>query len=185
MSDFDEIIARYQEPFDKLNAHIYNHTANEDARLVAWWMHLQESGDIERVIAPDSQRLPDFFTLFKHPTALLYAISNKTLDFAAWFVPFSSTMQYRTAIGSLWTHANIRGKRRAYQLTYLVYSLAFEFYSAIFGMTWQPALLDIHQKLGYNVVGCVPRLYDKEHVYFVHLTRENFYNSRFAKIGGK
>jgi hypothetical protein len=86
------------------------------------------------------------------------------------------------AYAGLWLSPANRNSRRALSFTAVAYSLAFEFYDAILGMTWQADLLEEHTKLGYDVIGCIPKMNDEPYVYIVHLTREAFYQSRLYSV---
>lgn len=76
----------------------------------------------------------------------------------------------------------MRGTRKQLTLTRLTYQFAFEFVDNILGTTWQEKLLTVHQKLGYVIVGAIPGLFGHAVVYYVHLTKERFKNSRIMQI---
>jgi len=183
MIDVEKIFDKYRPTFEALNARVYSAQESEDTLLLRWWIRLQESGDIDRLITPDAHRLSTFLGIFRMPTTMFYGLDNyNSIDNAAWFTPVDDTSKHRMAYAAVWCRPNIRGKRRQFHFTTLVYSLIFEFYDALLGMTWQSSLLDIHKKLGYNIIGCIPGLYDQPHCYVVHLKREDFFNSRVMKI---
>jgi len=179
INDANTIFERYKPQFDALNALIYSQSPAEDLIMLRWWIHLTETGDMQRLITPKSRRLPAFLSVFKFPTALIYSLDAMgEIDNAFWATPEDDHIAYC----GLWCREDVRGKRRQFDFTSFVYTFAFEFYSALLGTTWQADLLDIHQKLGYNVIGCIPKLYDEDFVYIVHLTREAFQASHLAKV---
>ena len=183
ITDANVIFERYKPHFESLNALIYSQSPIEDLLMLRWWIHLNETGDINRLILPDSRRLSPFLNVFKLPTALIYSRNPAgEIDNAFWASPVDGISKHKAAYCGLWCRPDTRGKRRQFDFVAFVYSFAFEFYTALLGMTWQPDLLDLHQKLGYNVVGCIPNLYDEDFLYVVHLTREAFQSSRFMQV---
>jgi len=183
MMDANTLFEKYRPQFERLNARIYTAQTYEDTLLLRWWITLHETGDIHRLILPDSHRLSAFMNIFKHPTAMLYSLApDNTIDNAAWFAPIDEVSKHRAAYGAMWCAPPCRGTHKQMDFGAFAYSLAFEVHDAILGMTWQPELIDIHLKLGYNVVGVIPHLHDKENVFIVHLTRERFMSSRFMQI---
>lgn len=173
-----EIIERYKPVFDQHNLHIYCGKPDEDLMILRWWMKLHESGDMERLIIPDSHNLKGFFGVFAQPTALIYQVLKGEITHAGWYKPVEGTAKTRNAYAGLWCSDTIRGTRTQGHALVTTYTLAFEFYDAILGLTWQKDLLEEHEKMGYTVVGCIPNMYDKPYCYQVHLTRDNFFKSR-------
>lgn len=176
-----EISKQYQPLLEAINAKVYSSSLGEDILLLRWWMELTESGVINKLILPDARRLSEFMRVFSQPTTLVYSLNRSGIESAAWFSPLDSTSKHRVAYAGLYSSLP-KSKRFTLDFVYLTYSLAFEFYDALVGITWQPDLLDAHKKLGYNVVGCVPNLYDQPFIYEVHLTCEAFKASRLYKI---
>lgn len=183
ITDANVIFERYKPHFDSLNALIYSQSPAEDLLMLRWWIHLNETGDINRLMLPDARRLSPFLNVFKWPLALIYSLDkHNEIDNAFWAAPNDGMSKHKAAYCGIWCRADRRGKRHQFDFTAFVYTFAFEFYEVLLGMTWQPDLLDIHQKLGYSIVGCVPKLYDEDFLYIVHLTRENFNASRFMQV---
>ena len=184
MINHAEIVERYRGAFTQLNAFLYVNNRNEDRLLLDWWITLQETNDIERLLTPDTYRLPAFYNLFAPPTVLIYSLSPQgNIDNAIWITPVDNTSKHRAGYLGLWCAPNIRGTRRQYNFARTAYSFAFEFIDAIIGLTWQPAILDTHTKMGYKIVGTLPNLYDKPIVFMVHLTKADFFSSRFYLVG--
>ena len=182
----NEIFERYKADFESLNARIYSCNAAEDILMLRWWIHLNESGDINRLVLPDVRRLSPFLNVFKFPTALIYSLNaNGEINNVFWASSVDSISKHKAAYCGLWCRANARGKHHHLSFVAFVYTFAFEFYDALLGLTWQSNLLDSHRKLGYNIVGCIPNLHDEDFIYIVHLTRENFQSSRLMKVSQK
>ena len=181
MIDLEAIVSRYKPHLDANNMHIYASQPHEDFLLLKWWMKLQETGDIERLIIPESRPLKSFFKVYAQPTVLIYAYNDGEITQAMWASPADQTAQHHVAYTGVWCVESQRGTMKQLNFTATAYSLIFEFYHAFLGITWQQDLLDVHIKLGYDIVGCVPNLHDQPFCYLVHLTREKFLNSRLYK----
>ena len=180
------IVEKYKVQMNALSAMIYSRLPKEDLMLLRFWMLLHETSEVHDLILPDSYALAPFIQLFQPPVAVIYAVDAQgELDNVAWFAAVDPMAKHQVAHGATYTRANVRGTKRHLHFTYLAYSLAFEFYDAILGTTWQPDLLKIHSKIGYNVVGCVPNMHDKAQLYYVHLTKDAFINSRLYKVATK
>jgi len=54
-------------------------------------------------------------------------------------------------------------------------------YPVLMGVTKQENLLDAHRKLGYNVMGKMPAIFDGEDAWVVYITREMF-NARATHL---
>lgn len=186
ISKAQEIFERYKANFDALNAFIYSQSSTEDLIMLRWWMHLSETGDINRLMLPEARRLSSFLNTFKLPTTLIYSLdSENNICSAFWASQVDGVSKHRAAYCGVWTRADLRGRRFQFDFNLFAYTFTFEFYDALLGMTWQQDLLDLHQKLGYSIVGCIPNLHDEDFVYIVHLTREAFQSSRPSQIGRK
>ena len=186
ISKAQEIFERYKANFSALNAVIYSQNPTEDLIMLRWWMCLSETGDINKLVLPETRRLPAFLATFKFPTAFIYSLdSANDICSAFWTSPVDGISKHRAAYCGIWTRIDLRGKRFQFDFNLFVYTFAFEFYDALLGMTWQQDLLDLHQKLGYSIVGCIPNLHDEDFVYIVHLTHKAFQSSRLSQVGRK
>lgn len=184
--DVKQILDQYKEQFKEINAFIYTHNPNEEIFLLRWWMHLQETGDIKKLIKPSSHSVDSFFHLFSYPTTLIYSLDKDgEINNAAWVSPDDEKAIKKTAYSGAWTREDTRGTKLQYKFIRTFYSLSFEFFDSLLGITWQKELLDLHIKLGYTVVGCIPDYYDQPYCYIIRLTGGEFKNSRFYKVGGK
>ena len=181
-ADILSTFERYRPNFEALRLCVYGSTAAEDMLLLRWWLALNESGDIEKLITPEHRRLASFLQIFQPPTVTFYSLSpSGEIDFLAWFRDPSG----ESIFCGIWLAPSIRGSRRSISLVQNVYSLVFEFYSSILGATWQPDLLQLHQKIGYAVVGNFKNFMGQDLVYLVQLTREDWRNSRLMQMGRK
>lgn len=178
-----EIFDKYKPQFDSLGAIICSQSPAEDLLLLRWWIHLAETGDINRLVFPESRRLSPFLNIFKYPTVLIYSLSPAgEMDNAFWTTPVDGESKHRAAYCAFWTHPDIRGSRRQVNFGAFVHTFTFEFYDALLAMVFQPNLLDLYQKVGYSIVGCIPKIYDEDFLYIMHLTREAFDSSRLVQV---
>ena len=103
MLDIKEIFEKYRLTFEEMNIRVYAARENEDIFLLRWWLHLQETGDIQRLIAPDAHRLLDFMKIFRFPTTFFYGLdNNNNIDNAAWFTPVDDISKHRVAHSGIW-----------------------------------------------------------------------------------
>lgn len=177
-----EVFSRYEQNFAQLNLHVYSHSSAEDILFLRFWMHLNETGDIDKLITPDSKRLPQFLNVFQLPTVTFYGLSESgEIDFVAWFKEPSG----KSIFGGIWANENLRGSRRLVYLVQNVYALIFEFYETILGATWQSELLQLHTKIGYAVTGNFSDFMGQAIVWLVQLKKNDFFQSRIMQIGRK
>lgn len=177
-----EVFERYRANFSTLSLNIYSSTSREDLLLLRWWFYLSESGDLAKITQPDSRRLSSFLQIFQPPTVTFYGISPfGEIDFVAWFKEPSGN----SIFAGIWTHPSIRSTKRLLYIIQDVYSLVFEFYNSILGITWQPELLQLHTKIGYAITGNFKDFMGQPIVWLTQLTRDEFYNSRLYQLGRK
>lgn len=182
----EQILNKYKDRLVSLNAFIYSRKPAEEMKILSWWMLLNETGDIKKVTKPSARSVDAFFKLFAYPTILIYSLDkNGEIDNTAWIVPDDESSKIKTAYSGAWTREDNRGKLRQYKFIDCFYTFMFEFFDALIGITWQPDLLDLHTKLGYDIVGCIPDYYDHPYCYLLRVTKEKFKNSKFKSVGGK
>ena len=176
-----EILGKYEAYFKKLDLHLYAGTFEEDVLFLKFWISLVETNDIDKLVTPESKRLSQFLATFQRPTITFYSLDiYGRIESLFWFTDPSPP---KTIFCGVWFSPNLRGSKRQIKLAKTIYDLAFEFYDDILGATWQPVILALHTKLGYNIVGNLPNYMGQKIVYLVHLNRESFRASRFYKIG--
>lgn len=160
----------------------YAMTAPEDDLILHWWLGMRESGDIDKLFAPNDQALGNFLSIFRGPgKMLLYAATGSEMHFTAWF---EEVFSGHSAYASFWTSSTKRGTRFQYDCAFAAYSTAFAIWPSLLGITKQPGLLAEHEKFGYIKAGSLPGLFDGESMtYIMYLTQTAFENSRFMNIG--
>jgi hypothetical protein len=182
LDQLEAVYSRYKQNFERLNLHVYTFSKAEDILLIRLWMHLDETGDMEKLIVPDSRNLPQFLNIFQSPAVTFYSLSpSGEIDFICWFREPSG----KSIFSGVWANSVLRGSRRLIFLGQNVYSLVFEFYETILGATWQLDLLQLHLKIGYAVVGNFEKFMDQPVVWLVQLKKEEFFKSRMMQIGRK
>lgn len=154
----------------------YQKTQDEGLKLLVWYEELVSSGDIHNVLFPSSHSLGTFFGLFDR-NILFYGLDEKDkIWFAAWFSPFVGS----SAFMSLWVRKDLRHSKIGSAYTYKVYESAFKIVKVLFGITKQERLLKVHERIGYNVLGKFPLLWDGvEDAWMVSLTKEGFEAGRW------
>jgi hypothetical protein len=110
---------------------------------------------------------------------LIYTVDGEGVSVAAWFEPVISG----TLMG-IWVEPKYRRSREVAQLVGKIYDAALSTYRVILGITKQERLLREHVKVGYEIVGGVPYLYDGETAWMVCLTREGFEKGWWGKRAG-
>lgn len=182
LSSLQQTLEKYSKLFENLNIRIYSQQFNEDLLLFKWWMFLTETGDIKKLVSPDSYRLFPFLSIYQPPAHCIYALDkNGEIDYVLWLRDPQGTAIF----AGVWARENIRSTKRIIKLCLVTYSLTFEFYESILGLTWQLDLLKLHTKIGYNIVGNLANFMHQPNAYFVQLTRSDFQNSPVYRVGGK
>ncbi len=158
---------------------VYKATHEEDILLMHWWLHLNESGDLWRILPCDATKLSSFYKLFASPSILNYVVKDNRIWFAAWIEPAFAN---RAGFLSLWTDATMRHTPTNFRVTQLAYNLALTWFPHIFGITKQADLLDVHVKIGYDIIGQFEKLYDDENdAWIVHIDRDGFDSARLNR----
>lgn len=175
-----------QQQAARLGLQLYTPSAGLDFLFTHLWMDLTETGDLEKIIIPDSRNLAAFLNVFQSPTITTFAVNaQKRIEFLFWARPASAAENEQTMICGTWSAKTLRGKPRQALLTGTIYEFLFANYGYCFGVTWQQDLLKIHAKLGYSVAGFCPSIYGLDNVYLVLLQKDDFYNSRFYAVYSK
>ena len=146
---------------------VYQSTAQEDLLIAGWWYKMLEAGDLDNLFTQDSRTLAALFRLVTPPRAFVYAADARGIWFALWGEPLLGAV----AIG-LWLRPDRRS--RVGTLMFLeTLDWALQQAPVIIGVTKQEKLLRAHRRLGYTVVGAVPRFFDGETGWIVAVTRES------------
>ncbi|MHA2266108.1 MAG: hypothetical protein ACXAEN_27250 [Candidatus Thorarchaeota archaeon] len=176
----------YLEEAKELGLVLYQPCHEYDTALLQWWIHLNETDTFTEVFAESQRSLSKFFRIFEPPNLVVLAFEDNKIWMVVWFTPFGDSPTAATV--SYWCREDKRGEdkrgaRKQLKVTKLLYTMAFNFWDVLLGVTRHEHLLRIHRKLGYNIVGSIPHLMSGESAWVVYLTKENFENSRMYKLG--
>lgn len=136
---------------------VYTPTFDGDLALLAWWLHLGETGDLEKVFGRGVQRLGMFTRQFDPPTELLYAKDDKGWCAAAWTWPLMDGCTF-----SLWVREDIRQTRSAFAFIAEAFQRAFEKYPVVLFVTRSESVLRQAMRFGFKLLGEVPYFFDGE-----------------------
>jgi len=151
---------------------VYDQQNPEHGVLVAqWWARAYENGDLALMATKRSQSLSGFFKMIDAPTILLFECDEQGIWIAGWFEP-----TFDAAFFSLWVRPDKRSKD-ALPVLFTMYDMGFRVWPMIMGVTKQERLLRSHERLGYTVVGKIPKFFDGEDAWLVTLTKEDFYST--------
>ena len=142
-----------------------------DDLLAQWWMRMRDEGELETTLLPSAHALGGFYKIFQAGADLVFEVDDHGIWIAAWAERFMAGAMF-----GLWIRKDKRGKPSTLKKLLEIYDLTFQQgVCAIMGVTRQPTLLPAHRKLGYNIGGKIPGLWDGHDAWFVVLTREDFY----------
>jgi hypothetical protein len=161
------------------NLQTYKPGEQTDLLLATWWAKLHSNGDLFNAFPVSLGNLSSFLLWFRPPNSLIYTVDGEGVSVAAWFEPVISG----TLMG-IWVEPKYRRSREVAQLVGKIYDAALSTYRVILGITKQERLLREHVKVGYEIVGGVPYLYDGETAWMVCLTREGFEKGWWGKRAG-
>jgi len=142
--------------------------------LAVWWSGLRASGSLDFLHA-SAHGLPGFLGLFQPPANLLYAHAEGLgIWLAVWVSPY-----FDVGSISVWVHPSRRHTKEAVRLIIQAYRLAFQQWPVLIGLTKVKPLLSVQERMGYTVVGSIPKLMGEGDTWIMALTPENF--EAFAK----
>jgi hypothetical protein len=142
--------------------------------LARWWAELHENKEICSTFSEEALPLPGFYKVFEN-AILTFEADNEGIWFACWCSPSLSG-----AFFSLWIAKRRRKSKLAYYFTMKMYEKALAIWPVLLGITKQPKLLKEHEKLGYEILGKIPSIWDGDPAWLVVLTEEGFYGKRNA-----
>ena len=166
-----------EEKIKELGLEMYQPGEDHDIALFNWWVHLNESGDFDRVFTRPTRALSTFLANFTMPTMLFFIRDDDGIWLAVWFSPID-----RGAGGAFmnyWARKNMRTTQKHYKCSRFIYDMATEYFPVVVGVTRHEGLLRIHRKIGYNILGQIPKVLDGEDAWLVYLTRGNWLRSEF------
>lgn len=167
------------EQLEDLGIKLYRGSEPEDRMVAVWWDSLCDTGELQQLVAENAYNLSAFFTLFKQPSAMIYTEKDGSIETAHWVEPVSTSNH--AVFFSSWYTPELRGSKRQALLSHTIYSFIFSMgRKLIVGITKQPQLLKLHEKLGYVILGSMPNLFDGYEGWLMYLTPEGLASSRLA-----
>lgn len=162
----------------------YQPCEEHDALLLLWWKGLLETEEFDRVLPRRAHKLSSFFQVFQPPTFAMFAHDeDNRIWIAAWFDLFSDIDS--GVFMHFWGREDMRHTREGILATHIIYDFATRTWPVVVGVTKHEDLLRIHRKVGYNIVGSIPKMLDGVDAWILYLTRELYTDSKFYKTGEK
>lgn len=129
----------------------------EDMALLAWWLHLGETGDLDKCFNRSANALSQFVRIFDSPTELWY-VSDETGWFAAsWITPFMDGASW-----SIWARDDRRRTHWAKDFVHAILREAFSRYPVLMYVTRDASVVRQSIPFGFQPVGIIPYLFDGE-----------------------
>jgi hypothetical protein len=167
-----------------LGAHLYCSTRDEDILIAEWWDRMFGTEEFSSLVAASAQSLSQLYGLFKPPNMMVYTVEGQELESIHWIEPVSSS-PYAVFFSS-WSSPKLRGAKRQAVLMTAVYELIFAMgKKTIIGITKQERLLNLHEGLGYVIVGKIPALFDAEPAWIMYLDMQGLKGSRLYAAAQK
>ena len=154
----------------------YNPQLHE-AFLLAWFFHLRQTGDLDKVAHPSLHTLTTFLNHYANDVKLGFASDTKGIWFASWVRPLMNAGEF-----GLWIREDKRHSPTALKCLYESYNTCFQWYTTLIGISKQGHLKEIHEKMGYVQCADIPAVWSGNAVQVYYLTKDA-YNERI--IGKK
>lgn len=151
----------------------YNRSFEHDALLLQWYQELLRSGDIDITFMPSSKPLGTWINLFR-TAHLWFDADERGIWWAGWFEPAYGGVMY-----AMWCRADRRKSICNVEHTMEALEGALAAWGTVFGITKQPALLEVHRRLGYTIVADIPGLWESGSAWLVVLTADGFTKGDF------
>lgn len=151
---------------------LYNPAIHEGL-LLAWFFELRKTGDLDKVAHTSLHTITSFLNFFAKDVKLGIATDRNGIWFAAWLQPYMDA-----SIAGIWIREDKRHTPSALKAVYHFYNTAFEYVSVIVGISKQPHLKRIHEKLGYRYAGEIPQVWGGKPIQSYYLTKEAYYERK-------
>ena len=144
---------------------------SSDLLMAQWWLRMRTDGDLDKTFLASAHCLSGFMEIWRN-TELMLEVDDEGIVVAGWVQPFMGSGMF-----GLWVRSDKRHNLATVRKVLTMYRHIFDAgIGSIVGITKQEALLPEHEKLGYKVLGKVPKLWDKNNDgYVVVLSAEDFY----------
>jgi len=167
---------------EELEICLYRGTVDEDILIAEWWDSLGD--ELPKLVTESAYSLSSFYSLFKSPNMMSYTVRDRKMESVHWAEPVSTSPH--AIFFSSWSSKALRGTKRHAILMATIYEILFSMdQKTILGITKQQELLELHSKLGYEIMGPVPHLFDGDEAWVMYLTKESFEASRVYAVANK
>ena len=148
-----------------------NTDPNADLLMARWWLRMRDDGDLEKTFLASAHTLGGFMALWAD-VKLMLELDDEGITVAMWVQHF----MHAGHLG-LWVRSDKRHHLGTVRAVMRMYRYVFSTgLSAIIGVTKQEHLLEEHERLGYKVLGRIPKLWDTENDgWVVVLAASDFY----------
>jgi hypothetical protein len=164
-----------------LDVEVYQPCLEHDVAFLRWWEEMIASGDFEKVFASNRRTPTSFMETFAPPTLCVFSRDDKGMWIVVWWHLFAGMDS--GAFMHYWCREDMRGARKQLHVSQLVYDFAMDTWPVVIGLTKHEHLLRIHRKIGYNILGKIPKLLEGEDMWVLYLTPEDWNNGRLANVG--
>ena len=144
-----------------------------DMLLTSWWARMDADGELETTLAESCRILSGFIASFQRPRVLFFDADENGICMAIWFEPLMSG-----AFAGLWVAQHKRHSPSTLKNFRAIFDIALRHFSVIIGVTKKENLISQHERLGYELLGRIPSLFDGEDAWILTLTREGFNEHR-------
>lgn len=148
-----------------------------DALMAQWYNVMLQRDELGKLFIEKSHSLSGFYDAIRRPTQTLFYVGAEGVWFVAMLTP-----HYAGASFDMWVHPGRRKSKAWVRAMCAALEVGFERYPVLVGLTAQENLLDDHVRMGYVVVGEVPKLWNGESpLWLMHITKES-YEARKTRV---
>lgn len=127
----------------------------DDLQVLAWYLHLGETGDMDTAFGKVANSLSVFLRLFEPPTELWYAHDESGWYGAAWLTPIMDGVTY-----SVWVREDHRQSKSGAQFITDTVAYAARTWPVVLFITRSDAVLKQGAHFGFTPLGTIPYLFD-------------------------
>ena len=141
-----------------------------DLAVAGMWSRIKAEGDLETIFPRDGQGLSDMYRLLTGPNKGMFFEADSVLGIwvAIWYEQVMGVLY----IG-VWV-ARDRRHRRALKTILHIFEIALKSFPAMLAVTKQRSIVHLFGRLGGEMLGEVPGMWDGEPAYLLMVTRQGF-----------
>ena len=146
-----------------------------DALMIHWYVKITNTGEKKNLMGADT--VLTFIKFFEGKDLVLKTNSELGIWFAAWYEP-----TFDGAFQGMWTDKSKRGTKTHLRAVEQAFEYGLSKWPILLGTTRQEHIIDEHVRLGYTVLGKIPKLWYGDDVWLMYLTRESYMNRKVTLI---